>query len=325
MSASVAGLTVGSVIVDSALYRKGSRVARRLRPRPTCTSSAPIATGDGDFVWLGLHEPSEARARGRRRSPSGCTRWPSRTPSTPTSGPSSSATRTACSWSSRRSGTSTRRTPSRPARSTSSSGTDFVVTVRHGQGSELHSRAGSPRVAGRKVLTHGPSAVVYAVCDTRRRRLHRRASSRSQVDVDEVEESVFSPARTNDSVRIYTLKREIAEVRRAVMPLREPMRRFAAGRRARASTTTRRRSSATSPTTSPGPRTTSTPSTACSRPPSTPTSPGSRCSRTTTCARSRPASALVAAPTLIAGDLRHELRAHAGAGLDLRLPVRAGC
>ena len=38
---------------------------------------------------------------------------------------------------------------------------------------------------------------------------------------------MFSPERTNDSVRIYTLKREIAEVRRAVMPLREPMRRFA--------------------------------------------------------------------------------------------------
>jgi magnesium transporter len=50
-----------------------------------------------------------------------------------------------------------------------------------------------------------------------------------QIDVDEVEESVFSPARTNDSVRIYTLKREIAEVRRAVMPLKDPMRRFATG------------------------------------------------------------------------------------------------
>ena len=50
-----------------------------------------------------------------------------------------------------------------------------------------------------------------------------------ETDVDEVEESVFSPARTNDSVRIYTLKREIAEVRRAVLPLREPMGRFASG------------------------------------------------------------------------------------------------
>ena len=41
---------------------------------------------------------------------------------------------------------------------------------------------------------------------------------------------MFSPERTNDSERIYTLKREIAEVRRAVMPLREPMRRFAEAR-----------------------------------------------------------------------------------------------
>ena len=45
-------------------------------------------------------------------------------------------------------------------------------------------------------------------------------------DVDEVEESVFSPARTDDSTRIYVLKREISEVRRAVLPLREPMRKF---------------------------------------------------------------------------------------------------
>ena len=50
-----------------------------------------------------------------------------------------------------------------------------------------------------------------------------------QVDVDEVEASVFSEERTDDSARIYRLKREIAEVRRAVLPLREPMSRFAAG------------------------------------------------------------------------------------------------
>ena len=50
-----------------------------------------------------------------------------------------------------------------------------------------------------------------------------------EVDVDEIETSVFSPARTNDSTRIYVLKREIAEVRRAVLPLREPMRKFADG------------------------------------------------------------------------------------------------
>ncbi|CAB4695333.1 MAG: magnesium/cobalt transporter CorA [Actinobacteria bacterium] len=106
-------------------------------------------------------------------------------------------------------------------------GHDFVITVRHGRGSELSSARRSLE-SDEAVLTHGPSAVVYAVCD---RVVDEYAAvvDELQIDVDEVEESVFSPARTNDSVRIYTLKREISEVRRAVHPLREPMRRFAAG------------------------------------------------------------------------------------------------
>jgi magnesium transporter len=70
--------------------------------------------------------------------------------------------------------------------------------------------------------------VVYAVCDTVVDG-YLEVVEELQVDVDEVEESVFSPTRTNDSVRIYTLKREISEVRRAVLPLRDPMRRFAEG------------------------------------------------------------------------------------------------
>jgi magnesium transporter len=71
-------------------------------------------------------------------------------------------------------------------------------------------------------------AVMYAICD-RVVDEYEKVGAALEIDVDEVEESVFSPARTNDSVRIYKLKREIAEVRRAIMPLREPMRRFALG------------------------------------------------------------------------------------------------
>jgi len=106
-------------------------------------------------------------------------------------------------------------------------GPDFVVTVRHGLGSQLKD-ARHALEQQQAVLGHGPSAVVYAVCDTVVDG-YLAVLSELQTDVDEVESSVFSPARTNDSVRIYTLKREIAEVRRAVLPLREPMRRFAAG------------------------------------------------------------------------------------------------
>jgi magnesium transporter len=106
-------------------------------------------------------------------------------------------------------------------------GNDFVITVRHGSGSELHS-ARRDLEAKSTVLTHGPSAVVYAVCD-RVVDGYLSVVGSLEEDVDEVETSVFSPQRTNDSARIYTLKREIGEARRAVMPLREPMRRFATG------------------------------------------------------------------------------------------------
>jgi magnesium transporter len=106
-------------------------------------------------------------------------------------------------------------------------GKDFVITVRHGEGGALH----QARVAledREQVLAHGPSAVVYAVCDQVVDAYEQVAES-LQEDVDEVEISVFSEERTHDAARIYVLKRELAEMRRAVFPLREPMNRFVAG------------------------------------------------------------------------------------------------
>jgi magnesium transporter len=106
-------------------------------------------------------------------------------------------------------------------------GHKFVVTVRHGEGGGLH----AARVAlegMRKLLAHGTSAVVYAVCDQVVDRYEEVAESLVE-DVDEVEASVFATERTNDSARIYVLKRELAEMRRAVLPLRDPVHRFATG------------------------------------------------------------------------------------------------
>jgi magnesium transporter len=106
-------------------------------------------------------------------------------------------------------------------------GEKFVVTVRHGTGGALH----GARLAledMQAVLAHGPSAVVYAVCDTVVDRYEEVAGA-LVIDVDEVEASVFAPGRTNDSARIYVLKRELAEMRRAVLPLRDPVNRFATG------------------------------------------------------------------------------------------------
>ncbi|GAA4826218.1 magnesium/cobalt transporter CorA [Nocardioides caeni] len=106
-------------------------------------------------------------------------------------------------------------------------GAHFVITVRHGRGSPLKD-ARHALEQKQAVLDHGPSAVVYAVCDAVVDG-YTDVVAELQTDVDEVEESVFSDRRTNDGDRIYVLKRELAEVRRAVLPLREPMRRFATG------------------------------------------------------------------------------------------------
>lgn len=106
-------------------------------------------------------------------------------------------------------------------------GQKFVITVRHGEGSSLH----EARLAledAEQVLAHGPSAAIYVVCDMVVDRYEEVAGELVE-DVDEVEASVFSTARTNDAERIYVLKRELAEMRRAVLPLLEPVRRFATG------------------------------------------------------------------------------------------------
>ena len=106
-------------------------------------------------------------------------------------------------------------------------GPDFVISVRHGEGGGLQ-QARLDLEAREAVLAHGPSAVVYAVCDQVVDG-YEHVTDALVEDVDEVELSVFSETRTNDSARIYVLKRELAEVRRAVLPLRDPIGRFANG------------------------------------------------------------------------------------------------
>ncbi len=106
-------------------------------------------------------------------------------------------------------------------------GKGFVITVRHGKGSSLH-EARLALEQMEKVLSHGTSAVVYAVCDTIVDR-YAEVAEELVTDVDEVEESVFSARRTSDSARIYVLKRELLEMRRAVLPLAGPIGRFVGG------------------------------------------------------------------------------------------------
>jgi magnesium transporter len=104
-------------------------------------------------------------------------------------------------------------------------GPRYVVTVRHGEGAPL-TTARAELEERASVLGHGPAAVLWAICDTIVDGYEEVAEA-VEVDVDEIETSVFSPERTSDAERIYTLKREVLEMLRAIIPLHEPMESFA--------------------------------------------------------------------------------------------------
>jgi magnesium transporter len=104
---------------------------------------------------------------------------------------------------------------------------DFVVTVRHGQASELHGVR--LQIEERPdLLRCGAGAVLYAIVD------HivddyEPVVQAVEADIQEVEHEVFSPDRSNPAERIYTLEREVLEMHRAVAPLAPAVDRLARG------------------------------------------------------------------------------------------------
>jgi magnesium transporter len=213
------------VIVDSALYRKGQRVEVDCFPHEFDKLRAE-ATSDGDFVWVGLYKPSAgeldevAEAFGLHPLAVEDALKAHQRPKLERYDDGLFLTLKTLWYVDAEDAVET-------GEINLFAGRDFVITVRHGSGSELHS-ARSRLESDTAVLTHGAAAVIYAVCDSVVDG-YADVIDELQVDVDEIEASVFSPARTDDSNRIYVLKREIAEVRRAVLPLREPMRKFSEG------------------------------------------------------------------------------------------------
>ena len=108
-------------------------------------------------------------------------------------------------------------------------GPNFVVTVRHGQHGELTALRSSME-AEPELLRHGPAAVLYAIADQVVDG-YLMVAAEVQADIDEVEADVFGPSsRGADTGRIYQLKREVLEFRRAVQPLALPLRALMEGR-----------------------------------------------------------------------------------------------
>ncbi len=100
-------------------------------------------------------------------------------------------------------------------------GDGFIVSVRHGSASDLHDVR--LRTEERpELLRCGPGAVLHAIVD-------KVVDDYEPVligienDIEELEQDVFSPDRTNPTERIYKLKREVLQMHRATAPLVEPL------------------------------------------------------------------------------------------------------
>ena len=104
-------------------------------------------------------------------------------------------------------------------------GLDFVVTVRHGDQTELADiRTGfdlSP-----KLLAQGPAVVMHAMAD-RVVANYLVATDGLTADFDELESALFAPPTAVDIEQLYVFKRELLELKHVIGPLTRPLRRLA--------------------------------------------------------------------------------------------------
>jgi magnesium transporter len=105
-------------------------------------------------------------------------------------------------------------------------GKDFVVTVRRGTHGGLKKLRKD--LEGRPaVLRHGPAAVLHAICEQVVED-YRMVTDKLEADLDTIEAAVFDGrSRMPNTEKVYQLKRELLELKHAVMPLATPLRTLA--------------------------------------------------------------------------------------------------
>lgn len=103
-----------------------------------------------------------------------------------------------------------------------------VVSVRHGEGGVLRQVRAELDAGVPDELDFGPAGVLYRTAD-RVVDAYETALEHIDLDVDDIERLVFGPGEDDHAERIYKLKQEVAEFRRAMLPLQRPLERLAAG------------------------------------------------------------------------------------------------
>jgi magnesium transporter len=106
-------------------------------------------------------------------------------------------------------------------------GRDFVITVRHGAPTELRSLRADLE-SNPEQLAEGPWAVAHRIYD-RIVDSYVETAAQIELDIDQLEDSVFATNRRGSIQRIYQLKRELVEFKRAVLPLQRPVNEIAGG------------------------------------------------------------------------------------------------
>lgn len=106
-------------------------------------------------------------------------------------------------------------------------GRDFVITVRHGKHASL-ARMRAQLEQAPDQLALGPATVLHGIAD-HVVDTYLEVSEAIQDDIDEIEAEVFALRTKVEAEQIYLMKREVLELRRAVMPLAKPLQRLAEG------------------------------------------------------------------------------------------------
>ncbi|MDN5853141.1 MAG: magnesium transporter CorA, partial [Actinomycetia bacterium] len=204
------------MIIDCAVYRDGHRVREESSAARVEDAVASMTESD-DFIWIGMHEPShdEFDKIGKALdlhplAVEDAIRAHQRPKIEPYSGHVFIVLKTL--WYTDASDDVD------TGEINAFLGSNFLVTVRHGAGQALASVRQQAELQ-QELLGHGPAAAFYAIVDAVVDQYERVAADLGN-DVDEVESDVFSSIRAANSERIYRLKREILEFRRAVLPMR---------------------------------------------------------------------------------------------------------
>ncbi|MFF4949380.1 magnesium and cobalt transport protein CorA [Streptomyces chattanoogensis] len=224
-----------SAIVDCGVYREGRRESEHVTPAQAMAS----VRADGGFAWIGLHEPTEAEFAGIAQefglhplAVEDAVHAHQR-PKLERYDDTLFTVFKTVHYVEHAELTATSEVVE-TGEVMCFTGRDFIVTVRHGGQGSLralrHRLQDDP-----ELLAKGPSAVLHAIADQVVDG-YMAVAGAVQDDIDEVEIDVFSSgtngkgtgakgssAKGGDAGRIYQLKREVLEFKRAVSPLLRPM------------------------------------------------------------------------------------------------------